>query len=102
MLKSGVSLREIFSVSRHALLITRKSERSINTDSIWRDARPTINPPKVPFPRDIGISTLENVTKRGTSLKKRCQEGILLVAFDEIDAKYQWVSLGVWEVHFQA
>jgi hypothetical protein len=38
----------------------------------------------------------------GTSLKKRCQEGILLVAFDEIDAKYQWVSLGVWEVHFQA
>jgi hypothetical protein len=39
---------------------------------------------------------------RGTSLKKRCQEGILLVAFDEIDAKYQWVSLGVWEVHFQA
>jgi len=39
---------------------------------------------------------------RGTSLKKRCQEGILLVAFDEIDAKDQWVSLGVWEVHFQA
>jgi hypothetical protein len=39
---------------------------------------------------------------RGTSLKKRCQEGILLVAFDEIDARYQWVSLGVWEVHFQA
>jgi hypothetical protein len=38
----------------------------------------------------------------GTSLKKRCQEGILLVAFDEIDARYQWVSLGVWEVHFQA
>jgi hypothetical protein len=44
----------------------------------------------------------EKTIIRGTSLKKRCQEGILLVAFDEIDAKYQWVSLGVWEVHFQA
>jgi hypothetical protein len=27
--------------------------------------------------------------KRGTSLKKRCQEDILLVAFDEFDAKDQ-------------
>jgi hypothetical protein len=29
------------------------------------------------------------MAERRTSLKKRCQEGILLVAFDEIDAKCQ-------------
>jgi hypothetical protein len=48
------------------------------------------------------LAETENMSICGTSLKKRCQEGILLVAFDEIDAKDQWVSLGVWEVHFQA
>jgi hypothetical protein len=42
VLKGGVSLREIFSVSCHALLVTRKSERSIKTDSIGRDARATL------------------------------------------------------------
>jgi hypothetical protein len=73
--------------TRHQLLVTRHSGSAANPPF------KILNPNQVASPK---------MSMCGTSLKKRCQEDILLVSFDEIDAKYQWVSLGVWEVHFQA